>query len=245
VNHVETLLGLAEHHEAQARYFQAFGAHNPLTEFHSNAAEICRGQYADTARLHADWRTQNDSIERLLAALEDARSWLSAFATIVNTSPQMQQIDAAIAAARSKNMTPKQVENLRVAYSVMWGVPADRIDLGSVRRDCDDDDEFLSPACRSVGCVAGFLSAHPHFKAQGLRWTGDGVMLTDSSGRSYHLEEAANELFGGWSVFNAGPSGLEGKRRALEHIRRALLEAGAITLQRNAELARQEQEIVA
>lgn len=138
--------------------------------------------------------------------------------------------------------TPKQIENLKVAYAVMGGIPAKRINLDLYRTKpyaCDplpNDKAFLND-CGSAGCIAGWLSAHPHFKAQGLRVPRDGRYPTIGRMETW---EAAQRLFGDSYMFNSGHSGALGKREALERIRETLVDAEAITPKRDAQLENQE-----
>ena len=131
-------------------------------------------------------------------------------------------------------MNAKQIENLRMAYAIMAGIPADRVKLDIYRCNqhqlvCADDKQFVDN-CASVGCVAGWLSAHPYFKRQGLRWN-----APDIEGVS-----ASFVLLGDYNIFDVGPQGLLGKRVALSRIRRALHNVDAIDDRRYYELEEEE-----
>lgn len=135
----------------------------------------------------------------------------------------------------------EQIENLRVAYEIFSGIPAKRIRLGVDRhRPNTNKSEYDDPGflhnCGSVGCVAGWLSAHPYFKDRGL-------IMDRSDPRFYARPMGALHmgtfLFGprAWDIFQSGEDGIEGKREGLRRIRNALHASGAITSERNAELS--------
>lgn len=133
----------------------------------------------------------------------------------------------------------QQVENLRVAYSIMAGVPAKRINLWIVRKGKDfaEDKGLPLPECGTAACVAGWLSAHPYFQAQGLRFS---TTEREISLGPYGLFGSANYLFGTHEVFSGGSDGMTGKLQALERIRRALREKSALSHKRDCELHRYE-----
>jgi hypothetical protein len=157
--------------------------------------------------------------------------------------------------------TPEnQVENLRMAYAIMAGIPAERVSLPDVRAtepwgaEPGITDRRLKQSCGSVACVAGWLSAHPYFKRQGLRYEvepGEGGFIRIRRPRAGEvasgLDEAADYLFGDGSyyLFGTGSFGLEGKRQALRRIRDALYSRGAISYERNNELQQQEEAMTA
>ena len=137
-------------------------------------------------------------------------------------------------------MTDKQIENLRMAYAIMAGIPAERINLGVYRANdngfvggASKDDARFVRTCGSAGCVAGWLSAHPYFKSQGLKW----------NATSIEYENASSVLFDDYAIFDSGPVGLAGKREALARIRRALNRVGAVDDARSSELHAQEVEM--
>jgi len=143
--------------------------------------------------------------------------------------------------------TTTQIENLQVAYSVMFGIPAKKIDLSSVRvkvdKEGNDDSYAISDKkmlfkCNTHGCVAGYLSAHPHFKAQGLKYkvSEEEIVFGTGEARTYELESMSKQLFGDMHIFDAGDEDLRGKKQALRRIRKALREAKAISSERNDEL---------
>jgi hypothetical protein len=138
--------------------------------------------------------------------------------------------------------TAKQIENTRMAYSIMAGIPAEKVNLNVIRRVNNAVNPFASVTksqllhdCGTVGCIAGWLSAHPYFTAQGLRYRAGGIELYAESHR----------LFGVAFLFNSANSSLPGKTEALMRLRRHLLNFGAITPARDAELAREESRLAA
>ncbi len=143
-----------------------------------------------------------------------------------------------------KRITNKQAENTRVAYAIMAGVPAEKIELNSIRNgdararyDRVSDRELLHE-CGTSGCVAGWLAAHPYFKKQGL---GVGIVNNLTFNRyGTDIEDPSNVLFGVGNIFDAGPSGVQGKKQALYRLRMHLFKAGRITAERNEELAWEE-----
>lgn len=136
-------------------------------------------------------------------------------------------------------ISDKQAENTRVAYALMAGIPSELIDLDLIRDMSASDARMLQ--CNSCGCMAGWLSAHPYFKAQGL----NAVVGHKESGWQVplHLDE---ELFGNENMFNGSNRTLlpaKGqKQEALERLRLHLLNTGRITQQRSDQLELQEQE---
>lgn len=138
-------------------------------------------------------------------------------------------------------LSPRHAENTRMAYSIMAGVPDERVHLDAYRSMAKTtfvgDEAFVQPECRSVGCIAGWLSAHEYFKAQGLRFVDDGVIITGraTSNPSYYL-------FGSDRIFYGLDFHVKGnhKRLALERLRAHLFENKCITPQRNKQLAQYE-----
>ena len=140
-------------------------------------------------------------------------------------------------------MNEQQIENLRMAYSIMAGIPKDRIDLCVIRgrrREAKgsavtrvSDEDLLQSYCGSVACIAGWLSAHPYFQAQGL-----GYNSTVTYENTMGLRFSSTQMFGIPGIFDgAYYSGHIGaKQEALARIRNALLKANAITFERNFEL---------
>lgn len=144
-------------------------------------------------------------------------------------------------------ITDAQAENTRVGYSIMWGIPAERVDLDRWRTPtpgqgyigrCVLNDAQMMNECGSAGCIAGWFSLHPYFKARGLRYSSQVEALTYNGQRDMSL--AGQELFGCPSMFWGGTMGKSGKAEALRRLRLHLLSAGRITSERNAELAREE-----
>lgn len=145
----------------------------------------------------------------------------------------------------SKREQESHIENLRMAYAIMAGFPAHKVALGSWR-DTDGkaatNDHNLLTHCGTTGCIAGVISAHPYFKKQGLKWSvkTEELSFKGQYSPSWYISE---ELFGDVRVFEAGLSGVPGKKQALSRIRYVLFGKDAISPQRNAELATQEAQI--
>lgn len=146
-------------------------------------------------------------------------------------------------------ISPKQAENTRVAYAIMYGIPHERIDLDLVRdynHGEAGDTKFLAPNCNTSGCVAGFLSAHPFFKEQGLKWKKkeNAILFKDKEGIvTDDLSDISEELFGSYHLFGTGQSGIDGKMEALERIREHLHGHGVINDKRNDQLCKMELEV--
>ena len=128
----------------------------------------------------------------------------------------------------------------------MAGIPADRIELDVIRgvrqgavsaAEHVSDGELKQGYCGSVACIAGWLSAHPYFKEQGLGYAGTVTYKNDMG-----FGPASTELFGRVDIFDgAYCSGhVSSKKEALARIRNALVKANAITFERNFELLKYE-----
>lgn len=135
-------------------------------------------------------------------------------------------------------MNKQQVENVRMAYAIMAGMPAKRIDLDRIRSGRPADDWFLTRECGSVACIAGVISAHPHFKEQGLAydpWSGNVTLC------GYHgLGNAASRLMGDAVAFDGSMFDMPPKLEALERLREILFDNGHLSAARNTQLARKE-----
>lgn len=145
-------------------------------------------------------------------------------------------------------ITNKQIENSKMAYAIMFGIPHERIDLYEVRNTDEgkmSDEKFLAPNCNTTGCVAGFLSAHPFFKEQGLKWKKKDAMIQFKTKdvQTDDLNEMSDILFGDYNTFDGGPRGIEGKIVALSRIRKHLHESGVISDKRNDQLSVMEDEV--
>lgn len=150
-----------------------------------------------------------------------------------------------IAASQSQphgTLTPTQAENTRIAYEVMWNTPMAKIDLDCYRLSPvysnKVSDERLLNECGSVACIAGWLSAHPHFKAQHLYYKEDGPRFNGA----YAMDEGSLELFGAMGIFDCSNdrSFASDKRQALERLREHLYRHGCITKKQNSEMRRAE-----
>lgn len=148
-----------------------------------------------------------------------------------------------------KELTREQkIENLRMAYSIFWGIPAERIMLNTWRSRDDDmydiqvTDKQLINQCDTAGCVGGWLSAHPFFKKQGLRYIPNANAIEVKGKEAW---KADTILFGeeGDRVFNSGPTGLEGKKLGLQRIRDALYDYNAISHSRWLQLSKREDKL--
>lgn len=143
-------------------------------------------------------------------------------------------------------MTPTatQIENVRVAYAVMAGVPSEKIELSAVRDTMGFgafyvEDDALLHECKTTACIAGWLSSHPYFKAQGFTY-GDSTSGLAKHGRMYFYKHMASDLTGDSQLFNAvNEDDVVGtqKQVALARLRRYLRQNNAITIERGQELA--------
>lgn len=136
-------------------------------------------------------------------------------------------------------LTKKQIENSRMAYSIMAGIPADLVNLDVERDHSGPDapsDAVMKKGCGSVGCIGGWISAHQFFKRQGLSFADKkgGVNL---KGVGSSLGDMGLALFGDVHILSASLTNLSAKREALARIRNHLHNYGVISDERNAELA--------
>lgn len=155
--------------------------------------------------------------------------------------------------AKDFTVTPEQqIENLRMAYAIMSGIPAERVRLNVDRAvtfnalaasgtgyGVEYLDEVFTHDCKSVGCVCGWLAAHPYFQAQGLVYHG----RTASNKDGVELLDMDATLFGDQTIFDSGDMGIVGKRDALARIRNALRQRRAISDECNAQFAKFEQSL--
>lgn len=146
-------------------------------------------------------------------------------------------------------ITDQQAKNTRVAYAVMAGIPSKRINLDVVRKGDLDDKEFIAPSCNSGACLAGWLSAHPHFVAQGLYWDAKvhEVHLQKGTHKMRGLLNQSKHLFGRAcnydSMFSMSRLRMGQKKEVLQRLREHLLNAGRITKERNSELIKYEKTV--
>ena len=129
----------------------------------------------------------------------------------------------------------------------MAGIPAPKINLNetrTIKRMKNLQFEFASDTemlhnCGSVGCIGGWLYAHPYFRKQ----VGNADL-----GRFMALWPGL--LFGDSKMFYSSErhhvlAGIGQKREALRRLRRHLYWHGVITVERNAQLAAEEKRMKA
>lgn len=131
-------------------------------------------------------------------------------------------------------MNKQHIENLQVAWAIMFALPSERIYLEAIRKP-DVDDESLQAGC-GVACVAGWLSFDSFFKKQGLYYKGMWVYNDASGSASGSLWGMSEYLFGVKNIFLCSETKLSDKREALQRIRLALLGQGALSPQENTNL---------
>lgn len=150
------------------------------------------------------------------------------------------------------------IERLKTLYAVLAGVPAPRLNLDTFYEtnrgdDSERPEELLQEGfCNTTACAGGWAAVYPEFIAQGLFLDEDASIIY---GEHQHFEALAkffdlpygieDFIFGckdtqsfysrGLDVFRATD-----RRVALHRIRTYLLDKGAITKQRSAELMAQE-----
>ena len=162
------------------------------------------------------------------------------------------------------------IERLRTLYAMIAGIPEERIELETWRSRAvkpNDPDwskevtnkDLLSQDCGTLACAVGWACAHPEFQKQCLGWDGGSPIYRRRFGW-----EAVESFFGihyglakflfsvenipysdvgtRAAVFKEYPLVKRGdaKRTLLMRIRTHLLHVGAITPERNRELARLE-----
>jgi hypothetical protein len=141
-------------------------------------------------------------------------------------------------------LSKSTVAKLRTLYAMMAGIPTNKVYLNHWKMNGNHtklvNSEALVHSCGTVGCILGFASAYPPFKAQGLTERVDGVPVY----RGYYGYEAGAKFFGIGPYDAHALFGTTGhfnhKQVALQRIREFLLQHGAITLERSNELAAEE-----
>ena len=166
-------------------------------------------------------------------------------------------------------MQAVHIERLRALYAMVAGIPKERIELEAWRsrlvKSYDSNwskevtnKDLLSQDCGTLACAVGWACAHPEFQKQGLRW--DEVPVY----RRRFGWDAVESFFGihyGLAMFLFSVENIpygdvksravihkeyplvkpgDAKRTLLKRIRTHLLHIGAITAERNDELARLE-----
>ena len=144
------------------------------------------------------------------------------------------------------------VERLRTLYAVLFGVPAEKVDLSSWREgtypypgESTMDKSLTDPGCGTTGCAVGWACAYPPFQDQGLCWYGNLPRYRDEENSFMHWQ-AVEQFFGlspkqAYRMFSGSALGVNAKKLVLRRIRKYLLNKRAITPKRSAELAFQEQ----
>lgn len=68
---------------------------------------------------------------------------------------------------KSNKLKPEYVERLKDVYQIIAGIPKKRVDLGDymyVPGAIFATQEVALHNCGSIGCIAGWLSVHPHYR---------------------------------------------------------------------------------
>lgn len=140
------------------------------------------------------------------------------------------------------------VERLRDLYSMLYGVPEEKLDLGTWATSGKVPSQIRS-ACGTTACAVGWACLYPNFKKQGLgirtfrnknagsfpifRDGGNWIAVEDFFGLTEH---EARRLFMGYGT------GVNAKRMVMRAIRKQLLDMKAISVDRFEELATWETE---
>lgn len=153
-------------------------------------------------------------------------------------------------------LKPEHVERLRTLYSILPGIPEASFDITTWGRGLFEESE-----CGTAACALGWAAVHPEFNACGLELDRDACgtapkhagFLGYSAGEKFFgiTIQESEFLFsycGGWHPYKMGSryiacTSLPFRERPIEvmsRIREVLLHHGAITLERNDELAGQE-----
>lgn len=165
-------------------------------------------------------------------------------------------------------MNPTHIERLRTLYAMLDGIPDSRVHLRTWNRAEGSENvgsEDAMHSCGSVACILGWAAIYPPFVEQGLTMgnTPSGgaapacgaALGFDAGAEFFGLNPAQsralfaggthNDLFFGRYSLGAAPipetwPRLTQKQIALRRIRSLLFKVGAITAERNAELAAHE-----
>jgi len=137
----------------------------------------------------------------------------------------------------NKIHSPEGVERLRTLYSIMFGVPSEKVNMSGWRFAATERD--LTKGCGTAACAVGWACSYPEFQAQGLSY---GVSPAFNGLTSWDavLEFFAVDAHVAAKLFQTTEVGLEAKRGVLSRIRHLLLENGVISHGRSLELFDQE-----
>lgn len=136
------------------------------------------------------------------------------------------------------------IERLRTLYSILAGIPGDRINLDRFLQHktgyVPETSEEALHDCGTIACAGGWAAIYPEFVEAGLR--------LDSGHLRFGYRWGFFALAGFFEmgiddakkVFGLGFPGNPHKRLALSRIRSYLLRRGAITKERSRELQRLE-----
>ncbi|MCY1206591.1 hypothetical protein D3C71_1823280 [compost metagenome] len=142
--------------------------------------------------------------------------------------------------------TPEGVERLRTLYSVMAGVPTEKVYMSCWRTSSAGDDRLIGD-CGTSACAIGWACAYPEFQEQGLGYDTHAGVPSFQGNLNWH---AVMSFFGvsestADHLFQTDEQGLVAKRGVLRRIRKLLLENGVITEERSGELVAMEQALTA
>lgn len=164
-------------------------------------------------------------------------------------------------------MSAIHTRRLRTLYAMIAGIPDDLIALeewrGTLDGSGDLSDSALKKGCGTIACAVGWACAYPEFNRQGLRWRNSPAYAENGNQLSFGWR-AVERFFGvsehmaaflfsnervpfGQSRYEANrgcdfpevPKS-QAKKVLLKRIRKYLFYTGAITAERNRELARLE-----
>jgi len=148
------------------------------------------------------------------------------------------------------------IERLRSLYSMMQGIPDERVELWTWRpygATKLNDDEFVH-SCKTVGCAVGWACSFPEFMEQGLYWdrhrgipmldggagNWDAVMrffdLTRAQADFLFQEHSASDRAYYSRALSWDDYTMSDKRKVLARIRFLLLKQGVIPIHRYREL---------
>jgi len=134
-------------------------------------------------------------------------------------------------------------ERLRTLYSIMAGIPAEKVHMKNWRGWSTMPDETLIHNCGTAACAVGWACAYPEFQEHGLDYVSG---MPFFAGESNWL--AVQKFFGlshteAQAMFMVTSVGLVAKLGVLRRIRRHLLNAGVINELRNQQLILEEEGI--
>jgi hypothetical protein len=135
-------------------------------------------------RLALQWREHYSLMPFTRRVAKVQKTWLKESGRCAEKNPM------------NNKFIPKK-ERLRTLYSIMQGIPEEKVDLKEWRNDQDSQEPSYSgfaTACESVACAVGWATVYPPFKEAGLLFDGE-PLLANYKGVHKGID-AVQEFFG-------------------------------------------------